>query len=235
MIRGKKLVAIIPVRKNSKGIKNKNLFKINGLSILERTIMLSKTITNIDKTLVSTDCEYMYKISKKFNVNTKKKRANKLATKYALTIDVINDVIIRENLKDCYILLLQVTAPLRNLKLTNSFLKKFLKNSKYSTAVSLTEFDHPHPYKVQVINRNKVESLMGKESMVPRQKLKKVYTLNGMFYLAKAEQLLKNKTFFTNSTLPFIVPYKYSINLDNHDDITMLKQRLKDGVNVDDY
>lgn len=73
MIRGKKLVSIIPVRKNSQGIKNKNLYKLNGLSILERTILLSKSNKFIDKTLVSTDCDYMYELSKKYKVNAKKK------------------------------------------------------------------------------------------------------------------------------------------------------------------
>ena len=42
MIRKKKLVAIIPVRKNSVGIKNKNLIKLNKKTLLERTILLSK-------------------------------------------------------------------------------------------------------------------------------------------------------------------------------------------------
>lgn len=130
---------------------------------------------------------------------------------------------------------MQVTAPLRSIKLTNSFLKKFLLYKKYETAVSLTEFDHPHPFKVQIIQNNKVKSLMRKELMVPRQKLKKVYTLNGMFYLATARQLLNKKTFFGNSTLPFVIPYNYSINLDNQDDLTLLKQRLKDGIKIDDY
>lgn len=235
MIRGKKLVSIIPVRKNSQGIKNKNLYKLNGLSLLERTILLSKSNKMIDKTIVSTDCNVMYKISEKYRTNLKKKRPKKLATKFALTIDVLNDIIVKENLQDCYILLLQVTAPLRNTYLTNGFLKKFEMNKNFKTAVSLTQFDHPHPYKVQIIKNKKVKSLLGKESMVPRQKLKKVYTLNGMFYLALAEQLLKKKTFFSNSTLPFIVPYRYSINLDSQDDLTILKQRVKEGIKIDDY
>ena len=41
MIR-KKVIAIIPVRKNSLGIKNKNLIVLNNKSLLERTIILSK-------------------------------------------------------------------------------------------------------------------------------------------------------------------------------------------------
>ena len=42
MFREKKLIAIIPVRKNSKGIKKKNLIKINGKTLLDRTIQIAK-------------------------------------------------------------------------------------------------------------------------------------------------------------------------------------------------
>ena len=44
MIRKKKLIAIIPAKKNSKGIKNKNILKINNRTLLERKILLSKKI-----------------------------------------------------------------------------------------------------------------------------------------------------------------------------------------------
>ena len=63
MIRKKKLIAIIPVRKNSVGIKNKNLIQFKNKSLLERTIILSKKNKFIDQTIVSTNCPKMYKIS----------------------------------------------------------------------------------------------------------------------------------------------------------------------------
>ena len=63
MIKGKKLIAIIPARKNSKGIKNKNLFKIGKHSLLERAILIAKKSKFIDEVLVSTDCKKMFNIS----------------------------------------------------------------------------------------------------------------------------------------------------------------------------
>ena len=69
MIRKKNLIAIIPVRKNSKGIKYKNILKINNKTLLERKILLSKKNKYIDKTIVSTDCKIMFKIAKKHNIN----------------------------------------------------------------------------------------------------------------------------------------------------------------------
>ena len=227
MIRNKKLISIIPVRKNSTGIKNKNLLKIYGKSILERTIILSKKNKYIDKTIVSTNCKKMFRIAKKHNCNSLTLRPGKLATKYALTIDVINHVIKENNLKDCYILLLQVTSPMRNQKMTENFLNNFNRKKNYDSAASVTNFDHPHPHKVQIIKKNSLISMLNKESMVPRQKLPKVYKLNGLFYIAHSDQLLKKKTFFTKNTMPFKISEEKSLNLDNNVDLLILRDLIQ--------
>ena len=227
MIRNKKVISIIPVRKGSTGIKNKNLIRINGKSLLERTIILSKKNFLIDKTIVSTNCKKMWKIARKYNCSSKDLRPQNLSTKYASTIDVIKHEIKKNKLNDCYILLLQVTSPLRTSELTYKFLKSFEKNKNYKSAASATFFDHPHPFKVQVIKDKKLKSLMNKESMVPRQKLRKVLKLNGMFYIASKKDIMKQKSFFTKSTMPFIVKDEHSLNLDNEFDLVMLKYLKK--------
>jgi CMP-N-acetylneuraminic acid synthetase len=227
MLISKKLIAIIPVRKNSKGIINKNLFKIGKYSLLERTILIAKNSKFIDKVYVSTDCKKMFAISKKYGVNLKKLRSKKLSTTKALTIDVIKNVITEKNIKDSYILLLQVTSPFRTLNMTNIFLKKFEKNNDANSSVSLTRFFHPHPEKIQVIKKNFVKSYLNKESMRPRQFLPKVYCLNGLFYVAKSEQLIKKNSFFTNKTSAFIVEPEKSLNLDLPDDLIILKDKIK--------
>ncbi len=222
MIRRKKLIAIIPVRKNSLGIKNKNLITLKNKSLLERTIILSKKNKFIDQTIVTTNCSKMFEISKKYNCNSKKLRPKHLSGKYSLTIDVIKHEIKINKLKDVYILLLQVTSPFRSQLLNNKFLNKFNKNKNYSSSVSVTKFDHPHPYKVQEIKNNRLISMLNKESMVPRQKLPPVYAPNGLFYITHCNNILKNNSFFTKSTLPFLVNRPFSLNLDNNFDLILM-------------
>tara|TARA_Y200000002_G_scaffold281864_1_gene235904 strand:+ start:1383 stop:2096 length:714 start_codon:yes stop_codon:yes gene_type:complete len=227
MIKGKKVVAIIPVRKNSKGIRNKNLIKIGGFSLLERTILIAKKSHLIDDVWVSTDCRKMFNISKKLSVDLGKLRSRKLATSRALTIDVIKDVIKKKKIINSYILLLQVSSPARTLKMTNSFLKNFNKNKKALSSVSLTKLLHPHPNKVQVVKKNYIKSYLNKESMVPRQFLPEVYFLNGLFYIAESKYILKKNSFFTKKTSPFFVDHNKSLNLDSKDDTIILKNRIK--------
>ena len=49
------IIAIIPARSGSKSIKNKNLKKINGKSLLTLAIEICKKIKKINKIFVSTD------------------------------------------------------------------------------------------------------------------------------------------------------------------------------------
>ena len=50
-----KIIAFIPARKGSKGLKNKNFRKINGKSLLEITINSAKKVKIIDNIYISTD------------------------------------------------------------------------------------------------------------------------------------------------------------------------------------
>ena len=227
MIKDKKIIAIIPVRKNSQDIKNKNLIKIGKYSLLERTILIAQKSKFIDDVIVSTDCKKMFKISKKYKVNLKNLRPKRLATSKALTVDVIKDIIIKKKIRNSYILLLQVSSPSRTLKMTNQFLSKFDKDKRATSSVSLTRILHPHPNKIQIVKNKFVKSYLNKESMIPRKLLPKVYCLNGLFYIAESNYILKKRTFFSKKTSPFFVNQNMSLNLDLPDDLIILKDKIK--------
>ena len=55
MYKDKKILAIIPARGGSKGIKNKNLKKIKNKSLVRRAIEFCKNQRQIDNIIVSTD------------------------------------------------------------------------------------------------------------------------------------------------------------------------------------
>ena len=63
-----KCIAIIPARIGSKSIKKKNLIKINGISIIEKTIHSLKKNKFLSCFAVSTDTKEIQKVAKKNNV-----------------------------------------------------------------------------------------------------------------------------------------------------------------------
>ena len=66
MYKNKKIIAVIPARKNSKEIKKKNLIRLNGSPLISYSIDYAKKSKLIDRIFVSTDGEEIASVSKKF-------------------------------------------------------------------------------------------------------------------------------------------------------------------------
>ena len=116
---GKKysILAIIPARGGSKGIKNKNLKKINGKSLVNLSIECLKKVSFIDKIVVSTDSFKILKESQKLGVDTPFKRPKKLSGDLIGDFAVLNHALTQTEkiYKKKYniILMIQPTSPSR--------------------------------------------------------------------------------------------------------------------------
>jgi CMP-N,N'-diacetyllegionaminic acid synthase len=237
MIRSQPLTAVIPVRGGSKGIPGKNLYRLGRDTLLERTIKLAKNCPYVDRILVTTDNPEMYAIAKSYDVAAPVLRPAYLANDNAKTIDVVLHQIETAPIDAGYVLLLQVTSPLRTLADLNALCRIFDEaNSATEAIASLVQHDAPHPDKIQKIENGVVVSYLGKESMVARQQLPKVYALNGAFYLTHRDVLIKRRTFMPEQTLPFIMPEERSLNLDGKLDLFLLEALLEKGlISLEEY
>ena len=71
-------ISVIPARKSSKGIKNKNILKLNNKPLIEYTYReAQKSI--IKKNFVLTDSNEIKKLSKKYKINSNYHRPKKLS------------------------------------------------------------------------------------------------------------------------------------------------------------
>ena len=61
-----KILAIIPARSGSKGIKNKNIIDLDGKPLIYWTISAALKSKSIDRVIVSTDCNQIAKVAKEF-------------------------------------------------------------------------------------------------------------------------------------------------------------------------
>ena len=62
----KNIIAIIPARSGSKGIKDKNLSRLENYPLIAYSIVLAKSVPEIKQVIVSTDSELYAKTAKKF-------------------------------------------------------------------------------------------------------------------------------------------------------------------------
>lgn len=237
MIREKIVTAIIPARGGSKGIPRKNLYKIGGLSLVERAVHLARACPRVDNIYVSTDDPETYEIAAAVGCNTPSFRPAALATDSARTIEIVKNLISEGVLgtEGC-VLLLQPTSPLRTINDLNALCALF--ESEWDSAdavVSVCLIDGPHPYKAQVISDGYLSSLLARDAAVPRQSLPHTFLPNGAFYLGKISVLEKENTFIPKRSLPFVMQQISSVNLDGPLDLLLLEAVLsKRKVRLDD-
>ena len=85
----KEIICIIPARKGSKGIKNKNIKKINGKELIQYSIDTAKKLNNLVDICVSTNSIRVKAIVRKNKINFFGLRPERLSTDYIETYDVV--------------------------------------------------------------------------------------------------------------------------------------------------
>jgi CMP-N-acetylneuraminic acid synthetase len=142
------ILAIIPARKGSKRIPNKNILPINGKPMIEHTIDAAIESKYIDTIVINSDCDTIKEITRKYQENCKSKeiifmqRPEWLAGDMITTQAVVDDVL--KTYKNDINLVLQVTSPLRNAEWIDKCIELFLK--EHFESVFTVKEVFPHVY-----------------------------------------------------------------------------------------
>jgi CMP-N,N'-diacetyllegionaminic acid synthase len=233
MIRGEPLTAIVPARGGSKGIPRKNLYRIDGETLVERTIRLARESGRVDRVLVTTEDPEIYQVAKALDAAPPSLRPDELARDNSRTIDAVHHLIGDAEIDRGYLLLLQVTSPLRTVADLQALCVRLESNPGADAIASVVRHDAPHPNKIMKIEGPYLKSYLGTPPSVPRQTLPIVYALNGAFYLTSLDVVLKQGTFLPEHTLPFEMPPERSVNLDGPLDLLLLEALLKQRADAD--
>ena len=122
-----KIVAIIPIRKNSQRVKNKNFKKFyKNKSLLEIKINQLKKIREIDQIVISSDSKKAEKIAKKFKVSFHKRKKFFASSKCSGS-DFFHNL--ATSINGEYLMYCPCTSPIIKVSTYKKFIKKFY-NSK---------------------------------------------------------------------------------------------------------
>ena len=170
----KQFIALIPARGGSKGIKNKNLVKINNKPIVDIAIDYAISSKLFSKIILSSDNKKILNRAKKKNIIIHR-RSKKLSSDHSLLNDTILKITSTYNLKKEYILIiLEPTSPLRNFDDLKVATKKIIKNNLDSYCTFAESFISP--YRIWDISKNNLKPfLTNKNSWGPRQSFKQYY------------------------------------------------------------
>ena len=134
-----KTICFIPARKGSTRLKNKNLRKINNVSLTEITINQAKKSGVFKDIILSSDSNLILDIGRKLKISCHKR--NKLnSTKYSTTDSALLETIKKIKYQYDNIIILQVTSPLRNFKTIKNFLNFCIKK-KIDTCLTASLID----------------------------------------------------------------------------------------------
>ena len=227
MYKKKKILAVVLARAGSKGIKNKNLKKINGISLVGRVGLFIKKIKCIDFSIVSTNSTNIGKEASKYKLGYLFKRPASLSGSTISDELVLKHALIEiEKSKVKFDEYFCPTSPLRK---TNDVIKsiKKLVDENYEAVWTISKTDKKyHPYKALIIKKNKLDFFSKKgEKIKYRQQLDNTYYRNGSVYVLTRNTLMNKKILTKNSG--YVISNTKQISIDSLEDLKKVREYLK--------
>lgn len=219
-------ICIIPARKGSKRIKNKNIRLLNKKPLIYYPIKLALQSKLFDKVIVSTDCKRIKLIAEKFGAIVPFIRPKSLSGDFALTRDVIRHAYdyfkkhyyIPENI--CWMYPTSVLLEKKDLIL--SYNKLIDQNINSDIVFSVTNYSYP-VYRSLKIKEDKIKMFFPKYRYHRSQDLETIYHDAGLFYWGKRKVIERNIPTFSKYATPYILPNFKVQDIDNIEDLEIAK------------
>ena len=213
-------LAVIAARKDSKGIKNKNLIKINNVAITKIAAEIALKCKGINKIVFTSDSDKILNTVKENKNLIKLKRKRKLARSKTPMLPVLKDAVkffeknSNKNNKVSKVVIIDPTAPLRKISDISKSIEFFDKN-KPDLLVSAHDAQH-NPYFSMLEQKGKYFNLSKVSKINPgsRQEVPKVYEVNTIVWIYSRESILKKNIRIPKRTMIFKTPVERSIDID---------------------
>lgn len=229
-----RILAIIPARAGSKGIKDKNIIDLNGKPLIAYSIEAAKKSKYIDRIVVSTDGEKIATVAREWGAEVPFLRPNYLASDTAKTIDAMVHCI--ETLKEMgdeydYVVLLQPTQPLRTAKHIDEAIEQLISSGEESL-VSISKVKH-HPILIRTLDdTGHVVNLLNTSSTQRRQDFPDYYKVNGAIYINKLNENFNLETSLNDNRLAYVMNEKYDVDIDELLDLKIAELLLTKNLSL---
>lgn len=215
-------------RKNSKGVRNKNLYKINGKPLIFYTLKTALNLTKKENIFISSDGNKYKKIADDFGINFIK-RPKSLATSNSPEIlswkHAIN-FLRNKKIKIKTFVSLPATSPLRN----KSDVLKSLSKLKGDIDIVLTASEsnrNPYFNIVEKKDNGYYKVVNDKTKIYRRQDAPKTFDLNTVAFVSSPEYIENIKSIFDGNVAINVVPSERSLDIDNMFDMKLALLLLK--------
>ena len=219
-------ICIIPARKGSKRIKNKNIKSFFGKPIIFYSIKTSINSKIFNEVYVSTDSKKIQQISIKYGAKCDNLRKKKLASDKTKTFQVIKDFYNKFNKPPEIVCCLYPASPfvkINHLKKAFNLLKK---KKDLDLVIPVSEFNN-NPLRSLVMNNKLIKPENLKYFNSNSNNLKKKYFDTGSFYMLRGKFIQNSKSFFPSKAYPMIIKKNGFIDLNDKDDWSLAIRLFK--------
>jgi pseudaminic acid cytidylyltransferase len=223
-----KRIAIIPARRGSKRILNKNIKNFFGRPIIAYSIEAALGCNLYDEVMVSTDCELIKDVALQYGAKVPFIRSSINSNDFATTFDVIEEVIkwyrqngINFNEASC----IYACAPFTSIHLLK---KSFQLLEKGCDCVfPVIQYSHPIQRALDVLVDGKIMPFFDINNSIRTQDFKKAFHDSGMFYSFDVDKILLKKTFRTENTIAIEIDENCAHDIDNENDWKLAELKYK--------
>jgi len=230
------VLAIIPARGGSKGIKNKNIVNLNGFPLIAYSIEAALRAQNITRIICSTDSEEIASEAKKYGAEVPFLRPQEISQDNSTDLECYDHAIEWLQNNELYnpdlIIQLRPTSPLRTIVMIEEAISIMIENKTFDSLRAVCEPDHT-PYKMwRLLDDQKMEPLLNLDGNdepynTNRQLLPEVFVQTGSIDITRPETIKKLRSMTGKNIYPYRIDEKYFVDIDNIESLELAEVRMK--------
>ena len=232
------VLALIPARGGSKGIKRKNIIPINEKPLLVYSIEHALSSSVIDRVIVSTEDEEIRNIALKYGAEVPFYRPKELAEDLVPDTPVFKHALEfldhNENYRPDIVVHLRPTAPYRKLEWIEDTVS-LLSNNPGADSVCTISRVKEHPYRMFSITKNGfLDPIMSHEHyrphIVDRHDLPDIYYYNCIIDVTKPQTVFRKDCTVGDIIIPYVIDENEVADIDTSADLKRAETLLRNSV-----
>jgi len=229
VIRRQSMLAIIPARGGSKGIKRKNLVDFLGKPLVAHSIEYALTCASITRVVVSTEDEEIARVSRSFGAEVPFIRPRELAEDHVLDwpvfVHALEFLAANEKYYPDIVVHLRPTTPYRKAMWIDEAVD-LLNRHPEAHSVRSVSAPEKHPYRMFTIDsEGYLDPIMKHEHPEPyllrRQDLPSVYYYNCVIDVTRPSTIFETKSMTGSRILPYVMNSAEVLDIDSPRDLVV--------------
>ena len=219
------IVAGIFARGGSKGVPNKNLRQVGGMSLIERSVLQALEIKDISRVFCSTDSELIAQEAQRFGAEVPWLRPAELAQdsskEWDSWVHLVKWLHSNETYPE-YLVTVPCVAPLRTVDDLNKCVELATTSGADVVMAVADSYKNPWFNMVTVDPTNAEARLVNEppQRINNRQEAPVVYDVSTVTFIIKCSFLLSATSIYDGDTRAIILPKSHCVDIDTEDDIS---------------